>query len=160
MRQHGEPCREAACLFYIRLGSGVQARFSNSNGRGWGALFTMSKVKSPTEKLRDRRYMYGECPRSSRKNIRRERPFVHGDSSMHVLVPWKPVVLVVLVWGLLSETIFFGFVASSVVQGKDPFAPGATITQPSAIKLVQRKGATKGPTSPHAHTTRLCVCTE
>ena len=50
---------------------------------------------------------------------------------MHILVPWKPVVLV---WGLLSAMIFIGFVASSVLQGKDPFAPGATITQPSAMK--------------------------
>jgi hypothetical protein len=30
--------------------------------------------------------------------------------------------------------IFFGFVASSLIEGKDPFAPGATITQPSAMK--------------------------
>jgi hypothetical protein len=50
---------------------------------------------------------------------------------MYILVPWKPVVLV---WGLLSAMIFVGFVASSVLEGKDPFAPGATITQPSAIK--------------------------
>jgi hypothetical protein len=50
---------------------------------------------------------------------------------MRILVPWKPVVLV---WGLLSAMIFFGFVASSVLQGKDPFAPGAIITQPSAMK--------------------------
>jgi hypothetical protein len=50
---------------------------------------------------------------------------------MYILVPWKPVVLV---WGLLSAMIFFGFVASSVLEGKDPFAPGATIRQPSAIK--------------------------
>ena len=50
---------------------------------------------------------------------------------MYILVPWKPVVLV---WGLLSAMIFFGFVASSVLQGKDPFALGATITQPSAMK--------------------------
>ena len=50
---------------------------------------------------------------------------------MYILVPWKPVVLV---WGLLSAMIFFGFVASSVLEGKDPFAPGATITQPSAVK--------------------------
>jgi hypothetical protein len=50
---------------------------------------------------------------------------------MYILVPWKPVVLV---WGLLSAMIFFGFVASSVLQGKDPFAPGATITQPAATK--------------------------
>jgi hypothetical protein len=50
---------------------------------------------------------------------------------MRILIPWKPVVLV---WGLLSGMIFFGFVASSVLQGKDPFAPGATITQPPASK--------------------------
>jgi hypothetical protein len=49
---------------------------------------------------------------------------------MYILVPWKPVVLV---WGLLSAMIFFGFVASSVLEGKDPFAPGATIT-PSSVK--------------------------
>ena len=36
---------------------------------------------------------------------------------MRILVPWKPVVLV---WGLLSAMIFFGFVASSVLQGKAP----------------------------------------
>jgi hypothetical protein len=50
---------------------------------------------------------------------------------MRILVPWKPVVLA---WGLLSAMIFVGFVASSVLQGKDPFAPGATITQPAAAK--------------------------
>jgi hypothetical protein len=50
---------------------------------------------------------------------------------MYILVPWKPVVLV---WGLLSGMIFVGFVASSVLEGKDPFAPGATITQPAAAK--------------------------
>ena len=50
---------------------------------------------------------------------------------MQILVPWKPVVLV---WGLLSAIIFFSFVASSVLQGKDPFAPSATMTQPAAAK--------------------------
>jgi hypothetical protein len=50
---------------------------------------------------------------------------------MYILVPLKPVVLV---WGLLSAMIFVGFVASSVLQGKDPFAAGATITQPAAAK--------------------------
>ena len=48
---------------------------------------------------------------------------------MQILIPWKPVVLG---GGLLSAMIFFGFVASSVLQGKDPFAPGATIAQPPA----------------------------
>ena len=46
---------------------------------------------------------------------------------MYILVPWKPVVLV---WGLLSGMILVGFVASSVLKGQDPFAPGATIRPP------------------------------
>jgi hypothetical protein len=50
---------------------------------------------------------------------------------MRILVPWKPVVVV---WGLLSAMVFFGFVASSLIEGKDPFAPGATITPPTAVK--------------------------
>jgi hypothetical protein len=64
---------------------------------------------------------------------------------MYILVPWKPVVLV---WGLLSGMIFVGFVASSVLQGKDPFAPGATITQPPAGKT----GAAQAGQQPkHSH---------
>jgi hypothetical protein len=62
---------------------------------------------------------------------RSEALFVPGGSPMQILIPWKPVVLV---WGLLSGMIFVGFVASSVIQGKDPFAPGATISQPAAAK--------------------------
>jgi len=58
----------------------------------------------------------------------REPLFVPGGSGMYILVPWKPVVLV---WGLLSGMIFVGFVASSVLEAKDPFAPGATIKQPA-----------------------------
>src|ERR1700677_687114 len=61
----------------------------------------------------------------------REPLFVPGGSAMRILVPWKPVVLV---WGLLSGMILVSFVASSVLQGKDPFAPGAIITQPSSVK--------------------------
>ena len=49
---------------------------------------------------------------------------------MYILVPWKPIVVV---WGLLSAMILFGFVASSVIQGKDPFALGAVVTQPRAV---------------------------
>jgi len=44
---------------------------------------------------------------------------------MRILVPWKPVVLV---WGLLSAMIFVSFVASSLLVGKDPFAPSAKKT--------------------------------
>src|ERR1700740_269496 len=53
----------------------------------------------------------------------RQSLFVPGGSAMRILVPWKPVVLV---WGLLSAMIFFGFVASSLREGKNPFAPSAT----------------------------------
>jgi hypothetical protein len=56
---------------------------------------------------------------------------------MQILVPWKPVVIV---WGLLSAMIFFGFVASSVLQGKDPFARGAVISQPAAAKARAPQG--------------------
>ena len=59
---------------------------------------------------------------------------------MRILVPWKPVVLV---WGLLSGMIFVGFVASSVLQGKDPFAPGANSTQPIVKTGVVQAGQPK-----------------
>jgi len=63
---------------------------------------------------------------------------------MYILVPWKPVVLV---WGLLSGMIFLGFVASSVLEGKDPFAPGATITHPASVKT----GVVQAGQSKHSH---------
>ena len=63
--------------------------------------------------------------------VNREALFVPGGSAMYILVPWKPVVLV---WGLLSGMILVGFVASSLLEGKNPLAPGATITQPRAAK--------------------------
>jgi len=50
---------------------------------------------------------------------------------MRILIPWKPVVLV---WGLLSAMILVSFVASSLLQGRNPFVPPATITQPPAAK--------------------------
>jgi hypothetical protein len=50
---------------------------------------------------------------------------------MQILVAWKPVVLV---WGLLSGMVFVGFVASSLLQRKDPFAPSVTIAQPAGAK--------------------------
>jgi hypothetical protein len=64
---------------------------------------------------------------------------------MYVLVPWKPVVLV---WGLLSAMILFGFVVSSVLQGKDPFAPGAMITRSTSVKTGV---AQAGQQSKHSH---------
>lgn len=45
---------------------------------------------------------------------------------MRILVPFKPVALV---WGLLSAMILAGFIASSMLQGKNPFTPGSTVTQ-------------------------------
>jgi hypothetical protein len=63
---------------------------------------------------------------------------------MYILVPWKPVVLV---WGLLSGMILVSFVASSVLQGKDPFAPGAIIRQPSSVKT----GGAQAGQSKHSH---------
>jgi hypothetical protein len=66
---------------------------------------------------------------------------------MRILVPWKPVVLV---WGLLSAMILVSFVASSLIQGKNPFAPGATIMQPSNVKV----GAAQAAQQPaHSHKT-------
>jgi hypothetical protein len=50
---------------------------------------------------------------------------------MWILVPWKPVVLA---WGLLSGMILVSFVASSLLEGKNPFAPGVTVTQSPAVK--------------------------
>jgi hypothetical protein len=44
---------------------------------------------------------------------------------------WKPVVLA---WGLLSGMLLVSFVASSLLEGKDPFAPSATIAQLPSVK--------------------------
>jgi hypothetical protein len=45
---------------------------------------------------------------------------------MRILVPLKPVALV---WGLLSAMILVGFIASSMLQGKNPFTSGAAVSQ-------------------------------
>lgn len=50
---------------------------------------------------------------------------------MYILVPWKPVVIV---WLLLSGMIFAGFVGSSLLQGKDPFAPPTSVQQTNTAK--------------------------
>jgi hypothetical protein len=46
-------------------------------------------------------------------------PLRPGGSLVYILVPWKPVVIV---WALLSGMILAGFIGSSLLQGKDPFA--------------------------------------
>ena len=77
----------------------------------------------------------------SQYNIGNSEPFfVPGGSAMYILVPWKPVVLV---WGLLSGMILVSFVASSLLQGKNPFAPGANITQPIVKTGVVQAGQPK-----------------
>jgi hypothetical protein len=64
---------------------------------------------------------------------------------MWILVPWKPVVLV---WGLLSGMILVSFVASSLLEGKNPFAPDATIMQPNNVKA---DAAQAGHQPKHSH---------
>jgi hypothetical protein len=39
---------------------------------------------------------------------------------MLILVPWKPVVFI---WLLLSAMLFVGFIASSLMDGWNPFVP-------------------------------------
>lgn len=39
---------------------------------------------------------------------------------MIVLIPWKPVVFI---WLLLSAMLWFGYVGSSLLEGKNPFTP-------------------------------------
>ena len=50
---------------------------------------------------------------------------------MLVLVPFKPVVLVL---GLLSGLIFVGFVGSSLLEGKEPFVMDRAKTRHTLVK--------------------------
>jgi hypothetical protein len=50
---------------------------------------------------------------------------------MIILVPWKPVVIV---WALLSALIVVGFIGSSMLDKKDPFAPRATHRAARSVK--------------------------
>jgi hypothetical protein len=45
---------------------------------------------------------------------------------MLILIPWKPVVIV---WGLLSAMILFGYIAGALIKGQDPFAEFSLPTQ-------------------------------
>ena len=45
---------------------------------------------------------------------------------MLILIPWKPVVIV---WGLLSAMILFGYFAGSLIKGQNPFAEFILPTQ-------------------------------
>ena len=64
---------------------------------------------------------------------------------MLILIPWKPVVIV---WGLLSAMILFGYFAGSLIKGQNPFAEFSLPTQhivgkPHAPHTV--------PKQPHVH---------
>jgi hypothetical protein len=69
---------------------------------------------------------------------------------MRIIVPWKPVVIV---WGLLSGLVLFGFLGSSVPKGKTPFVPSVTNVHTVAVKpavastVPQAKHPHKAPTS-------------
>jgi len=62
---------------------------------------------------------------------------------MRILVPWKPVVLL---WGLLSGMILVGFVASSLLDGKKPFATSTTKT--GVAQTAQHNRSHKSPQTP------------
>jgi hypothetical protein len=49
---------------------------------------------------------------------------------MLILIPWKPVVIV---WGLLSAMILFGYFAGSLTKGQNPFAEFRLPPQPQHI---------------------------
>ena len=51
--------------------------------------------------------------------------------AMHILVSWKPVVLV---WGLVSGLVLVGFLGSSLLEGRNRFAPSATNMRPVVVK--------------------------
>ena len=67
---------------------------------------------------------------------------------MMILVPFKPVVLVL---GLLSGLIFVGFVGSSLLEGKEPFvmdrgqARHALVKQDTARATPEHKHPQKAP---------------
>jgi hypothetical protein len=44
---------------------------------------------------------------------------IPGGGAMLILVPWKPVVAVLVI---LNGLIFVGYVGSSIMEGKNPFA--------------------------------------
>jgi hypothetical protein len=64
---------------------------------------------------------------------------------VYILVPWKPVVIV---WALLSGMILAGFIGSSLLQGKDPFAPPTIVQRSTNMKA---SAAHTGQQPNHAH---------
>jgi hypothetical protein len=62
---------------------------------------------------------------------------------MIVLIPWKPVVIV---WLLLSAMLWCGYVGSSLMEGRNPFAP-YTLQAPHArdsVRSVHRQAYSRG----------------
>ena len=72
-------------------------------------------------------------------------PLRPGGSLVYIFVPWKPVVIV---WALLSGMILAGFIGSSLLQGKDPFAPPTTVQKSTSMKA---SAAHTGQQPNHAH---------
>jgi hypothetical protein len=135
---------DLAASLWVRISSACVARPAISYSR---ALERTTQEDS--ESLAENAFMvttttmfYEQVSRECRSIItgNREPLFVPGGSAMYILVPWKPVVLV---WGLLSGMILVSFVASSLLQGKNPFAPGANITQPIVKTGVVQAGQPK-----------------
>lgn len=63
-------------------------------------------------------------------DARRKVPFFPGGCAMVILVPWKPIALVL---GLLSALILVSYFGSALMRGKDPFAVSTGIWQPAAV---------------------------
>jgi hypothetical protein len=60
------------------------------------------------------------------QRIHGAQQMITGGEAMLILIPWKPVVIV---WGLLSAMILFGYIAGSLMKGQNPFAVYSTQTQ-------------------------------
>jgi len=66
---------------------------------------------------------------------------------MVMLVPWKPVALVL---GLLSALILVSYFGSALVRGKDPFAISTGNWQPAAAQHAQSHSSGVHKSTPHA----------
>jgi hypothetical protein len=59
---------------------------------------------------------------------------------MLIFIPWKPVVVV---WCLLAAMLWVGYVAYSVLEGKNPFAMAQHNSYHAQRKSTPDKGADK-----------------
>ena len=60
---------------------------------------------------------------------------------MFILVPWKPVALIV---GILGALVFVGYVGSSLMQGRSPFG-----MPPAQTQVISSKSTVAHASSPH-----------